>query len=122
MSHFQLRGKSFTASVLITRRDRHFPFRFRLVTMALAAKTPLRKLCKPSASGKEHKMTKWKKFKIQICDGSNGCGRIIADSYRYPQRCDWTRHEHQSKYRGKIDNAPLMRKMVVREWRDKEKS
>jgi hypothetical protein len=54
-----------------------------------------------------------KKLKIQICDGIDGCGRIIADRYGCPQRCDWTKHHHQKKYQDNVENAPLMRQTIV---------
>lgn len=57
-----------------------------------------------------------KQYAIQICDGEFGCGRIIKDEYEYPQRCDWTKHEHQPKYRNKLENAPLMRKTIFVEF------
>lgn len=57
-----------------------------------------------------------KKIKIQICDGPDGCGRILADYYTCPQRCDWTHHGHQSKYRDKVNNAPLMSRLTVCEF------
>jgi len=60
-------------------------------------------------------MSSTKTYKIQICDGVDGCGHIIRDTYTCPQRCEWRKHEHQSKYRGKVNNAPLMRKLVARE-------
>jgi hypothetical protein len=54
-------------------------------------------------------------LKIQICDGKDGCGKVIQDMYTCPQICDWLRHKHQKKYKNQIINAPSMRKITVME-------